>query len=316
MLDLNKKEISRLVESKILFDEPLKKHTTFGVGGLASVFIYPSSINDLKKILKYSYNNKIKIFFMGSGSNMLISDEGFDGIVICLRKSFKNFDYNDSFETIAGTGVMLGQMVRTLTKNSVKGLESLIGVPGTLGGALIMNAGAYGSEISNYLVSIKCITLEGNEKIYLKEDLEFSYRYSNIPKNEIVVEAKFQFQTGDINEITINKDKASQSRRNNQPLQYRSAGSIFKNPKNGMAAGYLIDKTGLKGLKKGDAEISTKHANFIINHGNASSDNIVELIKIIKTKVYDKFKVNLELEVKLMGFTKEKLKGIAWKRSY
>ena len=310
MLELHKKEICNLVDSKILFDEPLKKHTTFGVGGLASIFIYPSSIDDLKKILNYAYKNNIKIFFMGSGSNMLISDNGFDGIVLCLRKSFKNFDYNDSFETVAGTGVMLGQMVRTLTKNSVRGLESLIGVPGTLGGALIMNAGAYGSEISNYLVSIKCITLEGIEKNYMKEDLEFSYRYSNIPKNEIVVEAKFQFQTGDINEIKINKDKASQSRRNNQPLQYRSAGSIFKNPKNGTAAGYLIDQAKLKGLKKGDAEISTKHANFIINHGNATSDNITDLIKIIKAEVYNKFKVNLELEVKLMGFTKEQLKDI------
>tara|TARA_B100000674_G_scaffold108959_1_gene80302 strand:+ start:2797 stop:3405 length:609 start_codon:yes stop_codon:yes gene_type:complete len=202
-------------------------------------------------------------------------------------------------------------MVRTLTKNSVKGLESLIGVPGTLGGALIMNAGAYGSEISNYLVSIKCITLEGNEKIYMKEDLEFSYRYSNIPKNEVVVEAKFQFQTGDINEIKINKDKASQSRRNNQPLQYRSAGSIFKNPKSGMAAGYLIDQARLKGLKKGDAEISTKHANFIINHGSATSENILDLIKIIKSEVYNKFKVKLDLEVKLMGFKKEQIEEIA-----
>tara|TARA_Y100000768_G_scaffold162414_1_gene121483 strand:+ start:1332 stop:2267 length:936 start_codon:yes stop_codon:yes gene_type:complete len=311
MLELYKKEISSLVNSKILFDEPLKKHTTFGVGGLASIFIYPSSIDDLKKILKYSFKNNIKIFFMGSGSNMLISDDGFNGIVICLRKSFKNFDYNDSFETIAGTGVMLGQMVRILTKNSVKGLESLIGVPGTLGGALIMNAGAYGSEISNYLVSIKCITIEGNEKIYMKEDLEFSYRYSNIPKNEVVVEAKFQFQTGDINEIKINKDKASQSRRNNQPLQYRSAGSIFKNPKSGMAAGYLIDQARLKGLKKGDAEISTKHANFIINHGSATSENILDLIKIIKLEVYNKFKVNLDLEVKLMGFKKEQIEELA-----
>jgi len=316
MLELYKKEISSLVNSKILFNEPLKKHTTFGVGGLASMFIYPSSIDDLKKILKYSFKNNIKIFFMGSGSNMLISDDGFNGIVICLRKSFKNFDYNDSFETIAGTGVMLGQMVRTLTKNSVKGLESLIGVPGTLGGALIMNAGAYGSEISNYLVSIKCITLEGNEKIYMKEDLEFSYRYSNIPKNEVVVEAKFQFQTGDINEIKINKDKASQSRRNNQPLQYRSAGSIFKNPKSGMAAGYLIDQARLKGLKKGDAEISTKHANFIINHGSASSENILDLIKIIKSEVYNKFKVKLDLEVKLMGFKKEQIEEIVWEKNF
>lgn len=304
MLDKIKNEISNLLKSKILINEPLKKHTTFGVGGEASIFIYPCDFEDLKKVLKYSYKNNIKIFFMGSGSNMLVSDNGFDGIVICLRKSFKHFELNENFEAKIGTGVMLGNIVRTLTKKSVVGLESLIGVPGTLGGAIIMNAGAYGSEISNYLESIKSITLEGNEKIYFKEDLDFTYRHSTIPINEIVVEANFKFYTGDLNEIKIKKEKASQSRRKNQPLQYRSAGSVFKNPNLNTAAGYLIDQANLKGLQIGDAQISTKHANFIINHGNASSDDIIELIKIIKQKVLNQFQINLELEVRLMGFKK------------
>lgn len=312
MLDITKNEICNLIKSKVLIDEPLKKHTTFGVGGIASLFIYPCDINDLKIILKYSYKNKIKLFFMGSGSNLLISDNGFDGIVICLRKSFKNFEFDNSFEAKIGTGVMLGQIVRTLIKNSVQGLESLIGVPGTLGGALIMNAGAYGSEISNYLVSIKSISLNGEEKTYSKQDLKFSYRYSSIPRDEIVVEAKFKFDTGDFNEIKIKKEKASQSRRTNQPLQYRSAGSIFKNPDSEKAAGYLIDKANLKGMKIGDAQISKKHANFIINHGNASSDNIIELIKIIKREVLKEFNIDLELEVELMGFNNPELEGIAW----
>ena len=312
MLDITKNEICSLIKSKVLIDEPLKKHTTFGVGGIASLFIYPCDINDLKIILKYSYKNKIKLFFMGSGSNLLISDNGFDGIVICLRKSFKNFEFDNSFEAKIGTGVMLGQIVRTLIKNSVQGLESLIGVPGTLGGALIMNAGAYGSEISNYLVSIKSISLNGEEKTYSKQDLKFSYRYSSIPRDEIVVEAKFKFDTGDFNEIKIKKEKASQSRRTNQPLQYRSAGSIFKNPDSEKAAGYLIDKANLKGMKIGDAQISKKHANFIINHGNASSDNIIELIKIIKREVLKEFNIDLELEVELMGFNNPELEGIAW----
>ncbi len=311
MLDITKNEICNLIKSKVLIDEPLKKHTTFGVGGIASLFIYPCDINDLKIILKYSYKNQIKLFFMGSGSNLLISDNGFDGIVICLRKSFKNFEFDNSFEAKIGTGVMLGQIVRTLIKNSVQGLESLIGVPGTLGGALIMNAGAYGSEISNYLVSIKSISLNGEEKTYSKQDLKFSYRYSSIPRDEIVVEAKFKFDTGDFNEIKIKKEKASQSRRTNQPLQYRSAGSIFKNPDSEKAAGYLIDKANLKGMKIGDAQISKKHANFIINHGNASSDNIIELIKIIKREVLKEFNIDLELEVELMGFNNPELEGIA-----
>ena len=311
MLDTTKNEIFELLKSKILIDESLKKHTTFGVGGLASLFIYPYDISDLKTVLKYSFKNQIKIFFMGSGSNLLISDNGFDGIVICLRKSFKNFEFNDSLEAKIGTGVMLGHIVRTLTKNSVEGLESLIGVPGTLGGALIMNAGAYGSEISNYLVSIKSISLDGKEKIYSKEDLDFSYRHSSIPKDEIVVEAKFKFKFGKLDEIKVQKEKASQSRRINQPLQFRSAGSIFKNPNSKTAAGYLIDQANLKGMRIGDAEISKKHANFIVNHGNASSNNILELIKIIKKEVLNKFKIDLKLEVKLIGFDSIELEGIA-----
>lgn len=312
MLDTTKNEIFGLLKSNILIDESLKKHTTFGVGGLASLFIYPYDISDLKTVLKYSFKNQIKIFFMGSGSNLLISDNGFDGIVICLRKSFKNFEFNDSLEAKIGTGVMLGHIVRTLTKNSVEGLESLIGVPGTLGGALIMNAGAYGSEISNYLVSIKSISLDGKEKIYSKGDLVFSYRDSSIPKDEIVVEAKFKFKFGKLDEIKVQKEKASQSRRINQPLQFRSAGSIFKNPNSKTAAGYLIDQANLKGMRIGDAEISKKHANFIVNHGNASSNNILELIKIIKKEVLNKFKIDLKLEVKLIGFDSIELEGIAW----
>ena len=311
MLSRIKNEICDMVKSRVLVDESLKKHTTFGVGGLASLFIYPRSIDDLKRILKYSFKNKIKIFFMGSGSNLLISDNGFDGIIVSLKKSFKHFELNDCLEANIGTGVMLGHIVRTLTKKSVLGLESLIGVPGTLGGALIMNAGAYGHEISNYLVSIKVLSLEGEEKIYNKNDLEFSYRFSSIPSNEIVVEAKFKFEVGDLNLINIQKSKASQSRRNSQPLQFRSAGSIFKNPNSKQAAGYLIDQANLKGIRIGDAEISVKHANFIINHGKASSKDILELIKLIKTKVKQKFNIDLQLEVKLLGFHHSELEGIA-----
>ena len=306
-----KNKIVSLIDSKVLIDEPLKKHTTFGVGGLASIFVYPNDKNDLIKLLKYTSKKNIKTFFMGSGSNLLISDNGFDGVIISLKKSFKNFEINNSLEANIGTGVMLGQMVRALTKKSVKGLESLVGVPGTLGGALIMNAGAYGSEISNYLISIKVLDLDGNEKVYNKEDLKFSYRFSSISKQEIVIEAKFQFQKGNLEKINQNKSNASQKRRNSQPLQFRSAGSIFKNPKSGMAAGYLIDKSNLKGVRIGNAEISTKHANFIINHGDASSDDILKLITIIKSTVKKNFDINLELEVKLLGFFDNELEGLA-----
>jgi len=306
-----KNKIVDLIDSKILLDESLKKHTTFGVGGTSSIFAYPKDKQDLVKLLEYTSKENIKIFFIGSGSNLLISDNGFDGVIISLKKSFKNFEINNSLEANIGTGVMLGHMVRELTKKSVKGLESLVGVPGTLGGALIMNAGAYGSEISNYLISIKVLDLDGNEKIYKKEDINFSYRFSSISKTDIVIEAKFKFKKGNLSNIIKNRSSASQKRRNNQPLQFRSAGSIFKNPKSDMAAGYLIDKSNLKGTRIGDAEISTKHANFIINHGKASSNDILKLIKIIKNTVKQNFNINLELEVNLLGFNDNELEGVA-----
>ena len=305
-------QISDLISSKVLIDEPLKKHTSFGIGGNASFYIYPENKTDLKNILQYSFINNIKVFFIGSGSNLLVSDNGFNGIVICLRKTFKNFTINKNLEATIGSGVMLGNMVKNLTKKSIKGLESLIGVPGTLGGALIMNAGAYGMEISNYLISIKVMKINGEEETYKKENLKFSYRFSSIPKNQIIVEAKFKFETGNINDINYKKIEASNQRKNKQPLTFRSAGSIFKNPNSNTAAGYLIDQANLKGTRIGDAEISEKHANFIINHGNASSSDVLELIKIIKKTVNNKFNINLNLEVKLIGFDKQELDDLVW----
>ena len=164
MIKQHEKELLRLINSKVLIDEPLKKHTTFGVGGKSSMFIFPENKKDLIIVLKYAFKNKIEIVFIGSGSNLLISDNGFKGIIISLKKTFKNFKINDQLEAQIETGVMLGNIVKVLTQKSVKGIESLMGVPGTLGGAIMMNAGAYGSEISNFLTEINVIDYQGNEK--------------------------------------------------------------------------------------------------------------------------------------------------------
>ena len=262
----------------------------------------PKTITEIKEILEYSNRNKISLFFIGSGSNLLVSDNGFDGIIISLKKTFKKLDFLDDGHIICQSGVMLGRMVKEAIKRGIKGLESLVGVPGTLGGALYMNAGAYESEISNYFISAKFLDSFGNEKVIDKKDVIFSYRKSNFPKNALLIEAKFKCDKGDLNKIKEKKIKFSNSRKESQPLKYRSAGSIFKNPSRGLAAGYLIDKAGLKGLKKGDAMISDKHANFIVNLGSASSNDILHLIELIKEKVFLEFEVMLELEIKLLGF--------------
>ena len=194
-----------------------------------------------------------------------LSAIGFDIDVEIASSLTKNL------KIIAESGVMLGTMVKKAISSNIIGLESLIGVPGTLGGALIMNAGAYGSEISNYFIEAKTMEFNGKIKTYKISDIIFSYRHSNFPKNEILIEASFQCKKGNKEKIQKDRIRASQSRKIHQPLKFRSAGSIFKNPSNKIAAGYLIDQAGLKGTTKGGACISNKHANFILNVDNWSS---------------------------------------------
>lgn len=298
------KYIKDIVPDSILFNEPMSKHTTFGVGGEVACYFMPKNILELKKILKYSTKKNIQKFIAGSGSNLLVSDMGYDGIVISLKKTFKNLKINDDGTINVESGVMLGSMVKKATSKGIKGLESLIGVPGTVGGALYMNAGAYNHEISNFFCSATLLDINGNEKIYNKNDVKFDYRYSSFPNDEILINATFKFKKGNMDEITKNKKQASNNRKETQPLKYRSAGSIFKNPSKEQAAGYLIDQCGLKGYGIGGAEISSKHANFIVNKDNASSSDILNLIEFAKKRVLKKFKVKLELEVKLLGFNK------------
>jgi len=292
------------------FDEPLAKHTTFGIGGPAACMVLPETREELSILLKYAFQNNISVIFIGSGSNILVWDKGFDGIVISLKKSFKNLSIKQNSQIIVESGVMLGTMVKQAMAAEIGGLESLIGVPGTVGGALIMNAGAFGSEISKYFEAAKTMTIEGDIKSYKKGEIEFSYRHSTFPKNEILLEATFQCKRGKPGDILKERKVASEGRKSNQPLKFRSAGSIFKNPSDTLAAGYLIDKAGLKGAEHGGAAISEKHANFIVNMGGATAADVLYLIKLAKKYVAKKFNINLELEVKLIGFPKSKTQDI------
>ena len=305
-----KKDIRKMLTSVMTFDEPLAKHTTFGIGGPADCMVFPETREELSKLLKYAYQKKISAIFIGSGSNILVWDKGFDGIVISLKKSFKNLTIKRNSQIIVEAGVMLGTMVKQAMAAEIGGLESLIGVPGTVGGALIMNAGAFGSEISKYFEEAKTMTIEGDTKSYKKGEIEFSYRHSTFPKNEILLEATFQCKRGKPADILKDRKVASDGRKSNQPLKFRSAGSIFKNPSDSLAAGYLIDKTGLKGTERGGAAISEKHANFIVNMGDATAADVLYLIKLAKKYVAKKFHINLELEVKLIGFPKSMTQDI------
>ena len=302
---MNIKNISSIVDGNLLLNESMSKHTTFGIGGNVDCYIMPKTLEQLKEILQYSNKHKINVFFMGSGSNMLVSDNGYNGIIISLKKTFKHLKIQDDATIIAQSGVMLGSMVRKATNKGIKGLESLVGVPGTVGGALYMNAGAYNHEISNYFKYAILLDKSGHKKIYKKNDVNFKYRYSSFPENEILIEAVFKYSKGNLNKISKNKKIASKKRRESQPLRYRSAGSIFKNPSDRSPAGYLIDKAGLKGLSVGGAEISKKHANFIINKNNATAKDVIKLISIIQKKILTNYNVKLNLEIKLLGFSNE-----------
>ena len=308
MIETVMNEINNKTASLCLMNESLKKHTTYGIGGPADLMIFPKSKQDLIKVIEIINENKIQLTILGSGSNVLVSDNGIRGAVISLKNSLKKIEVDDNI-LYAECGTMLGKIVKHAVKNNLIGLENLNGVPGTLGGALIMNAGAWGGEISENLVHVEIMNSKNEIQKIQKKDLNFSYRQSSFNKDDILLSAKFNLKKADKDVIKDNFIEAQSGRKKSQPLNKRSAGSLFKNPKNN-SAGKLLDEAGLKGFSIGDAKISEKHANFFINDGDASSRDMLMLIKKAHKEVKDKFNVNLSLEVKLMGFNEEEIEGL------
>ena len=298
-------ELRKIVQGTLLENEPMSNHTSYGIGGPADAYITPKDRYDLAEILKFAKKYSIQTHFVGSGSNLLVADSGIDGIVLTPAKALTQLEFNDG-HVIAESGVMLGRLVKECNKRNLTGVESMIGVPGTLGGALVMNAGAFGGEISNYLHSVEIMNMSGEIKTYYPGDIEFAYRFSTLRTDEFVLLARFNLEEEDSIIIQEKRNKASKGRKTNQPLKFRSAGSVFKNPKEN-AAGYLIDQAGLKGTRVGNAEISEHHANFFVNHGKAKASDITKLIRIARKSVFKKFGIKLELEVKTIGFDPKEL---------
>ena len=308
MIETVMNEINNKTASLCFMNESLKKHTTYGIGGPADLMIFPKSKQDLIKVIEIINENKIQLTILGSGSNVLVSDNGIRGAVISLKNSLKQVEVDDNI-LYAECGTMLGKIVKHAVKNNLIGLENLNGVPGTLGGALIMNAGAWGGEISENLIHVEVINSKSEVQKIQKKDLNFSYRQSSFNKDDILLSAKFNLKKADKDIIKENFIEAQSGRKKSQPLNKRSAGSLFKNPKNN-SAGKLLDEAGLKGFSIGDAKISEKHANFFINDGDATSKDMLMLIKKAHKEVKDKFNINLSLEVKLMGFNEEEIEGL------
>ena len=281
------------------FNEPMAKHTTFRTGGPARRFVKAESVQDIIDIKSFCDNNNEKLILLGNGSNVLVSDKGLDATVLYIGEEMSRIDVND--ETIyAEAGALLSKVARVALENELEGFEFASGIPGFVGGAVFMNAGAYGGEMKDIILYCDCI-VDGKTVRIPGEDMDFSYRHSIASeKNMIITGAAFKLKKGDAASIKEKMDDLNQRRREKQPLEYPSAGSTFKRPE-GYFAGKLIMDSGLKGHRVGGACVSTKHCGFVVNDNGATSDDIYKLIKEVGEIVFDKFGVRLEPEVRLLG---------------
>ena len=301
-------ELKELIENsnlsidkeKILYNEPMKKYTTFKVGGPAECLIKIDNEADLKEILNFANENNIEIHVVGNGSNLLVLDGGIKGIIILMRiEDIKISEEKYIIEVKSGTKIAkLGQI---LANQQIAGFEELSGIPGTIGGAVIMNAGAHGKEMKDIVKSVRCFDYSGKVKEFTNKEMNFEYRNSILKNNKyIVTSVILELYKGNKQEIQQKMKIYKDYRKEHQPIECPSAGSTFKRGEDYITA-KLIDEAGLKGYKVGDAEVSTKHAGFIINKGNATANDILNLIEYVKKVIYEKFRKKLDLEIQIIG---------------
>lgn len=294
-------ELQKIVrQDQIRIEEPLANHTTFKIGGPADYLVQPESVEQIGNVVKLCLKESLPYFVIGNGSNLLVSDSGFRGVIIKLDEAFAKVTIEGNHVS-AQSGVLLSKLAAMIADNSLTGFEFASGIPGTLGGAVTMNAGAYGGEINHVITGATILDTNGELKKLNKEELKLGYRKSIIQeKNYIVLEATFTFEDGDKALIQAKMNELNEKRREKQPLEYPSAGSTFKRPE-GYFAGKLIMDAGLKGYQVGKAQVSTKHCGFVINTGGATAKEVFTLIQDVIQVVKDKFGVVLEPEVKLLG---------------
>ncbi|GAA3658246.1 UDP-N-acetylmuramate dehydrogenase [Asaccharospora irregularis] len=292
--------IGILDKEDIKIDEPMKKHISFRVGGPADILVKPRTEDQIKNVINLLKKEEVPYLVIGNGSNLLIKDGGIRGVVVEISDNFNKFEIDGNIVN-AQSGVLLAVLGKAILGAELKGFEFAAGIPGTLGGALTMNAGAYGGEMKDIVKSVKVMDEEGNIKELTNEQMEFGYRKSTVIKNNyIVLSAKIKLEDGNYNEIKELMADLAQRRVKNQPLNLPSAGSTFKRPE-GHFAGKLIDDAGLRGLTLRGAQVSEKHCGFVVNMGEAKAKDLLDLIYIVKSTVYNKFGINLEEEVKILG---------------
>lgn len=295
-------EETTISKDKIKYNESMKNHTSFKIGGPAEVLIKITNVDELKEILKISEDNNIPITIIGNGSNLLINDEGIKGIVLKIEiKKFEIIEKEDNtFKIILGSGNKIGEIAQRLYQKEIEGFEFASGIPGTIGGAIRMNAGAHGTEMKDIVKTITYITSKGQINKISSEEAKFEYRKSIFTQNRnVILETEIQLRKGQKKEIKSKMDEYATYRKEKQPIEYPSAGSTFKRGTDFITA-KLIDECGLKGYQIGGAQISEKHAGFIINKGNASARDVINLIEYTKEQVYNKFGKNIETEIEII----------------
>lgn len=295
-----KDEIRKICRGNVLFNEPLSKYTTFEIGGPAEAYIIPADLEDLRNIIQFSEKKELSRFIIGSGSNILVSDQGIQGLVIDLRTCLKDIKRQGN-QVWVGTGHKLMDFLDYLRNESLAGFENLIGIPGTVGGAIKMNAGAFGVELFDRVISVDILKPSGEIVHLKKERIDYGYRRGVVPGNRVFLGIWVELQPGNKEEIERQMEETLTRRESKQPLEYPSAGSVFKRPA-GDYAGRLIEESGCKGLRVGNAQVSEKHAGFIINLGGATAEDVRKLMDLVQERVLHQFGVQLEPEIEMVGF--------------
>jgi len=299
MNDIKKILSEKFAEDKIIFNEPMYKHTSFKIGGNADIFIKPTLKEEIEFVIEKCRKTNTPFYIIGNGSNLLVTDKGYRGVIIQICKNYSGIEINGNILN-AKSGTLLSSIANAALKNSLSGIEFASGIPGTLGGAVCMNAGAYGKEMREIINSVD-VYYKGQFMTITNKEAEFEYRNSKILKeNMIVLSSEIELENGIYNDIKSKMYQLNKQRAEKQPVELPSAGSTFKRPK-GYFAGKLIMDAGLKGFTIGGAAVSEKHCGFIVNKANASSKDVLNLIDYIKDIVYNKFNVMLEPEIRIIG---------------
>jgi UDP-N-acetylmuramate dehydrogenase len=294
-----KKGAKGLIKGRVLVEAPMRQFTSIKVGGPADSLFFPKDVDELRKLVRYARRKSIPFFIIGKGTNLVVRDKGVRGWVISLTQGMKKIQLNGEVVE-AEAGLPLQRLVQFTIQKGLTGLEPFFGIPGTVGGGLAMNAGAWGAELKDVLHSITLMKEDGEVVERSRPRLKFSYRRLDVPSSWIILKGRFQMKKGKKEEILERVKSYSEMRKRTQPLDYPSAGSIFKNPKEG-PAGKWIEEAGLKGFRMGQAMISDRHANFIINLGKATAEEVIDLMELVERKIYEKKGISLEREVEVVG---------------